>query len=64
MPHSPALSAKIVELQRHLTIDNTDVLMSSLRAMGPLCLFDDCENEEQAKGAILVIDWLLGPLVP
>lgn len=61
--HKP-LSDKIVELEPYLTSENASTVMSSLRAMGPLCFFDNCKNADEIAGAIKVLDWLLAPLKP
>lgn len=64
--HSSELGAKILELGKLLNEKLADspkatraAIVQSLYDMGPACLFDDMENEDEAKGAMKALDWIM-----
>jgi len=58
--HSRELADKILEISEALSSNRLkgDDLRVAILEMGPACVFDDMENEEQVKGAMKVLNWL------
>lgn len=62
---SKELADKILEMSNKLnssSVHQADLgsyVVCALHEMGPCCFFQDLPNEEQAKGAIAVLDWII-----
>lgn len=59
--HSKEVADKITSLNDAMskTSGYGDRIVDAIESMGPGCLYDDPENEEQAKGMLIVLDWIL-----
>lgn len=53
--HSKEMADTILRIAPKL---DGDKLLEAFHSMGPACLFDDPENEEQVKGAMIVLKWV------
>jgi hypothetical protein len=42
----------------HNEVDSAALLKEAVLSFGPACIFDEPKNDEQAKGMLIVIDWL------
>lgn len=57
--HSKNLSDKILQIQPKLKDPKNYVkLIQGMETLGPSCFFDSLPTEEQAQGAIALLDWL------
>lgn len=57
--HSPEMAEVILDINTKLLVNfDAYVVQGALESMGSGCLFDDCENDEQVKGAMLVLNWI------
>ena len=59
--HSPSLDVAIARVTAKLRTCNTSVtarVMESLHELGPNCFASCLDNEEQAKGAVRLLEWL------
>ena len=57
--HSPEMAEAILDINTSLLHGySKDKIIEAFESMGSACLFDDCENDEQVKGAMIVLNWL------
>jgi hypothetical protein len=57
--YSKELSDKILEIMPKLNKEGSkERVLSALQCLGPSCFFQDCETEEEAKGAIRLLNWI------